>query len=123
MPYISYIIIGLLAGILAGLFGVGGGLIIVPALVLVLGFSQFAANGTSLVALLLPVGIGGVIAYYRAGKIDVGNIYGGLVISVGMFLGAFLGSKLALTLPEVLLKRSFCVFILFVAVKLWMSTY
>ena len=122
MIYGSYIAIGIFAGILAGLFGVGGGLIIVPALVLLLGFSQFTASGTSLVALLLPVGIGGVYEFYRSGKIGSPHIYGGLIISIGMFLGVYLGARLALSLPEIILKRLFCILLVAVAAKMWIST-
>src|SRR5690348_4512389 len=95
-----FIIIGIAAGILAGLFGVGGGLIIVPALVFLLRFSQVTATGTSLVALLAPVGLGGVYAFYQAGKINNENIKQGLLISLGMFLGSFIGAKVALTFPD-----------------------
>jgi uncharacterized protein len=122
MTYLIYILIGISAGILAGLFGVGGGLIVVPALILVLGFTQFAASGTSLVALLLPVGIAGVYEFYKSGKINVTHIYAGLVISVGMFVGVYFGSRIALSLPELVLKRSFAVFLVLVAAKLWFSS-
>lgn len=114
--------IGVAAGILAGFFGVGGGLVIVPMLVLVLGYSQYAANGTSLVALLGPVGILGVIAYYQAGKIGPENIKSGLLIAVGMFFGAYCGSRLALMLPGEILRRAFCIFLVLVAVRMWMQT-
>jgi len=117
-----YIVIGIAAGILAGLFGVGGGLIIVPALVLALGFTQVAATGTSLVALLAPVGLGGVYAFYAAGKINGENIKEGLFISLGMFLGSFLGAKLALSMPDYMLKRTFAIFLVVVAIRLWMMT-
>ena len=83
--------IGVCAGILAGLFGVGGGLIIVPVLVLIGGYTQVAATGTSLVALLLPI-------------------------------GSFIGAKLSLAMPDYILKRAFCIFMLFVAARMWMMT-
>jgi uncharacterized membrane protein YfcA len=120
LPY--FILIGICAGVLAGLFGVGGGLIVIPALVFIVGFSQTAATGTSLVALLAPVGIGGVYAFYHAGKIDSSHIKAGLLISVGMLLGSYFGSRLALTMSDFLLKRCFSVFLLVVAVKLWWET-
>jgi uncharacterized membrane protein YfcA len=117
-----FLSIGLFAGVLAGLFGVGGGVVIVPALAIGVGFSQIAATGTSLVALLAPVGLGGVYAYYHAGKIDMMNIKAGLLISVGMFLGSYLGSRVGLYLPEIILKRSFCIFLVAIATKMWMAT-
>lgn len=118
----AFVAIGIVAGILAGLFGVGGGMIIVPALIFLLGFTQIAASGTSLVALLLPVGLGGAYTFYAAGKIDGTNIKQGLLISIGMFVGSFIGAKIALSFPDYILKRAFSVFLVVVAVRLWMMT-
>ncbi len=115
----SLIGIGILAGILAGFFGIGGGILIVPFLVLILGFSQHTANGTSLVALLAPVGIFGIIEYYKAGKIGIENIKAGLIIAAGMLAGVYLGSRGALTLSSTVLRKLFAVFLLLVAVKMW----
>ena len=112
-------LIGIFAGILAGVFGVGGGLVVVPALVLGLGYTQYAANGTSLVALLGPVGLMGVLAYYNSGQITGFHIRAGAIIAVGIFIGAYFGGRLALVLPEVTLRRSFCVFMLITAIKMW----
>ena len=117
-----FLLIGLCAGVLAGIFGVGGGLIIVPALVFVAGYTQITATGTSLVALLMPIGIGGVYAFYRSGQIDMTNIKAGLLISLGMFLGAYLGAQIALSLPDYVLKRSFAIFLVAVATRLWLMT-
>src|SRR3978361_340448 len=89
-------IIGLAAGILSGLIGIGGGIIIVPALVLILGFSQQEAQGTSLGLLLLPVGILAVMNYYKQGFIDV-KVVG--IMCVTFIFGGWLGSKLSLSLP------------------------
>jgi uncharacterized membrane protein YfcA len=117
-----FFVIGGCAGILAGLFGVGGGLIIVPALTLIVGYSQVTATGTSLVALLMPIGLAGAYAFYQAGQINVTNIKAGLLISIGMFFGSYFGAKIALSFPDYMLKRSFCVFLLVVAARMWMST-
>lgn len=117
-----FLVIGVCAGILAGIFGVGGGLIIVPALVLVAGYSQITATGTSLVAIMMPIGIGGVYSFYRAGHINMTNVKAGLLISVGMFLGAYIGAQIAMTLPDYMLKRSFAVFLVVVAVRMWMMS-
>src|SRR6476620_9898587 len=89
--------IGLLAGMLSGLIGVGGGIIIVPALVYFLSFSQHEAQGTSLGLLLLPIGILAVLNYYHKGYIDIK--YMG-IMAVGFLLGGYLGSKLALSISE-----------------------
>lgn len=115
---LTYLAIGALGGILAGLFGIGGGLVIVPALVLVLGMTQKAATGTSLSALLLPVGLLGVLTYWRAGHVDVRV---SLWIALGLFLGTYGGALLAEALPATMLKRAFAVLLVVVATRLWTS--
>ena len=112
---IILIIIGIAAGMLGGMVGVGGGIIIVPALVFFLGFSQKMAQGTSLGILLLPVGILGVIQYYKEGYVDMRVV---LLISTGFFLGSFLGSKLALSLSQETVKKIFAILLIIVAVKM-----
>ena len=112
---------GLTAGVLSGMFGIGGGLIIVPVLVLVMGFTQHTANATSLIALLLPVGLLGVLEYYRAGKITTEHIWFGIIIAIGLFAGAFLGAKIATSLTNEMLRKIFAVFIGIVAVRMWLQ--
>ena len=107
--------IGLAAGMLSGLIGVGGGIIIVPALVFFLGFSQHQAQGTSLGLLLLPVGILAVINYYNKGNVDL-KVVG--IMSIAFIAGGWLGSKLALRLPEDTVKRIFAIFLFYTAFKL-----
>src|SRR5256885_5997144 len=89
------IIIGLIAGMLSGLIGVGGGIIIVPALIYFLGFTQYEAQGTSLGLLLLPIGILAVINYYNKGYIDMKVV---AIMTIAFIVGGWLGSKLALTI-------------------------
>lgn len=108
-------VIGIAAGILSGLIGIGGGIIIVPALVFVLGFSQQQAQGTSLGLLLLPVGILAVMNYYRQGFIDV-KVVG--IMSVTFILGGWLGSKLALSLPQEAIKKIFAIIMMVIALKM-----
>lgn len=108
------VIVGLLAGVLSGLVGLGGGVIIVPALVFLLGFSQHEAQGTSLGILLLPAGIFAVMNYYRKGYIDVKVV---LLLFVGFLAGGWLGSKLSLSLPESTLKKVFAIALLLIAGK------
>ncbi len=121
MPILFWsMIAGLAAGVLSGLFGIGGGIIIVPFLVLVMNYSQQSASGTSLVALLLPVGLLGVLSYYRAGKIGPTEFKAGLTVAFFMFFGTLLGAKLSTRLPEELLRKGFAVFLIFVAVRLWL---
>jgi uncharacterized membrane protein YfcA len=112
---IIVLVIGLCAGVLSGLVGVGGGLIIVPALIFFLGFNQHQAQGTSLGLLLLPVGILAVINYYNKGNVDV-KVVG--IMSIAFIAGGWLGSKLALRLPEDTVKKIFAVFLFYSAFKL-----
>ncbi|MES2503274.1 MAG: sulfite exporter TauE/SafE family protein [Myxococcota bacterium] len=117
----AMILVGVLAGASAGVFGIGGGVVIVPMLVFLFKYPQSVANGTSLVALLLPVGILGVLEYHRAGKISMTNIRFGLLIAVGMFVGAYFGAKLAVHLPDRILSKCFAAFLFLVSVKMFFS--
>jgi uncharacterized protein len=108
-------IIGLMAGVLSGLIGVGGGIIIVPALIFFLGFSQHQAQGTSLALLLPPVGILAVMNYYKKGFIDV-RVAG--IMIVFFILGGWLGSKLSLAIPEATLKKIFAIILFYTAFKM-----
>jgi uncharacterized membrane protein YfcA len=109
------ILIGIAAGTLSGLVGVGGGIIIVPALVYFIGFTQKAAQGTSLGVLLLPVGILGVMQYYKHGYIDM-KVVG--YLSIGFIAGGYLGSKVALTLSQETAKKIFAILMIIIAVKM-----
>ena len=108
-------LVGLAAGALSGMVGVGGGIIIVPALVYILGFSQFQAQGTSLGLLLLPVGFLAVWNYYKQGYIDVKVV---LVMCAAFVVGGYLGSKFTLSLPQETVKKIFAVILLLVAGKM-----
>jgi uncharacterized protein len=99
-----FILIGLAAGAFSGLVGIGGGVIVVPLLVMLFGFSQQLAQGTTLALFVLPIGILGALEYYRHGYVDV-KVTG--LIATGFFLGSLLGAKLALILPTEVLKRIF----------------
>jgi uncharacterized protein len=109
------LLIGLAAGVLGGLVGVGGGIIIVPALIFFLGFSQFQAQGTSLALIMFPVGILGVIQYYRQGYVDFNVV---LIIAAGFIVGSFLGSKISLSLPQETVKKAFAILMLLIGVKM-----
>lgn len=112
------VIIGILAGILSGLIGVGGGIIIVPALIYVLGMSQHSAQGTSLFILLLPVGILAVMNYWKSGMV---NWKFGLIIAVTFVIGGFIGSKLALKLSPGIVKLIFGLVMAYVSVRMMLS--
>jgi uncharacterized protein len=118
MP-ITFLLIGLGAGVLSGLFGIGGGVVIVPALMLLARMPPVVATGTSLGALLLPVGALGAWAYYQNGNL---NVRAALFIALGLFLGAWFGAQIAQNLSPVVLKRMFAVFLVLVAGKVWFST-
>jgi uncharacterized membrane protein YfcA len=113
--FLYLLIIGLAAGFMGGLVGIGGGVIIVPALVMLLGMSQHEAQGTSLMMILFPVGILGVLNYYKQGYVDFK--YAGL-LAVGFFVGSYIGSKFSLSLPQLTVKRIFAVVMMLLAIKI-----
>jgi len=115
LEMLLFLAIGLAAGVLSGLFGIGGGLVIIPALVLLMHMDQHTAQGTSLGALLLPVGLLGFLSYYRHGHV---HLMGALFIALGLFLGAWVGGVIANALPVRTLSRLFALFLLFVAVRM-----
>jgi uncharacterized membrane protein YfcA len=115
MPFL-FIAIGLFAGVLSGLFGLGGGIVIVPSLILFAKFQPVMATGTSLAALLLPVGALGAYEYYKKGNLDITSA---LWVALGLLFGVWVGAKLAQTLSPLQLRRGFAVFLVLVAGKLW----
>ncbi len=112
---ILLILIGIVAGFLSGLIGIGGGILIVPALVILLGFSQKLAQGTSLGIMLLPIGILAVIQYHKEGYL---NINYAAIVAVSFILGSFFGSKLAVSLSDDKVKKIFAFILLIIAMKM-----
>jgi uncharacterized membrane protein YfcA len=110
---IGILIVGILAGVMSGLFGIGGGIVMVPTLIAIFGMNMLDANATSLAAMLLPVGIFGVINYYKAGYI---NLKDSLWIALGLFGGSFFGAELAVTLDVNLLAKLYAAYLLWIAV-------
>jgi uncharacterized membrane protein YfcA len=102
------LLIGIVAGLASGLFGIGGGVLIVPGLVFLLGFSQHAAIGTSLAILLPPVGIAAVLEYYRHGNVDLKAAF---VVAAALLVGAWLGALLANHIKDEYLRLAFGVFV------------
>jgi uncharacterized protein len=113
-----FLAIGVIAGVLSGLFGIGGGVLIIPALIFFANFHTKLAIGTSLGAMLLPVGLLGAYAYYQEGNV---NVKASLLIGLGLFLGAYVGARLAQTISGPTLQRMFAVFILLMAIRLWVE--
>ena len=108
-PLFVLIGIGLAAGVLSGVFGIGGGVVIVPALIYLAGFRQHMATGTSLAILLPPVGIAAVLEYYRHGNV---NLYAALVIAVTLAIGGWFGAVVANRLAGPYLRLAFGVFVM-----------
>jgi uncharacterized membrane protein YfcA len=112
------IVIGIITGVMAGMLGIGGAIIMIPALVFLLGISQQTAQGTSLAVMLPPVGIIAAYNYYKAGQV---NIRFAIILAVFFLVGSYFGSKLALNLPQLLLKKIFGILLLLVAAKMLLS--
>src|SRR5437879_4373844 len=113
--WLIVISIGIVAGVLGGIFGVGGGVLIVPALVLLIHMSQHTAVGTSLGALLPPVGVLGAWAFYRRGEI---NLTYSLLIGLGLMIGAWFGAYIAGQISDAALRRAFAIFLIFTAIQM-----
>lgn len=112
---IILIVIGFIAGVVGGSLGLGGGIIIVPALVFILGFSQHEAQGTSLAVLLFPIGILGVINYTKNGYV---NFKFALILIIAFVLGSYLGSVISVHLPAKTLRKVFGIFMLLISLKM-----
>ncbi len=115
MNYLLLLTVGLVAGVFAGMFGIGGGLIIVPALIFLAKMKDLDAIGTSLAALIPPVGLLGAIEYYRNGFI---NIKYAALIATGIFVGAMFGARIMIGLPPGLVKRVYAGFLIAVAARM-----
>jgi hypothetical protein len=112
------IIIGIITGVMAGMLGIGGAIIMIPALVFFMGFSQQTAQGTSLAVMLPPIGIIATYNYYKAGQV---NMKVALILAACFLVGSYFGSRYALTLPQATLKKIFGILLLLVAAKMLLS--
>ena len=106
--------IGLVAGVLSGLFGIGGGIVLVPMLILLVGLTTTQAVGTSLAALLLPVGALGALEYWRGGFVDLRLA---AVLALGLLLGAYLGARLGISLQVEVVQRGFGMLLVIVGIR------
>ena len=118
MTIFLVLLLGIVAGILVGLLGIGGGIVLVPAMVHILHMDQHLAQGTSLFILLPPIGLGALRQYWKAGNVD---LRAGILCAVGMILGAYIGGTVAGPMSTQLLKALFGGFLMFSAVLLWMK--
>jgi uncharacterized protein len=109
-------LIGIAAGLLGGMLGLGGAVIIVPALVMLLGYSLQMAQGTTLLMMVLPVGALAAFQYYQKGSID---IRAALILAGFFFVSSYFGAKLATHIPQVTLKKVFSVMLILIAIKMW----
>lgn len=117
---IILVLIGLFAGAMSGFIGIGGGVVMVPALVYIMGLSQHEAQGTSLILMLPPIGILAVMNYYKADQV---NISYGVIIAIAFVVGGYFGSKLALKLSPSVVKLVFGVLMLYISFKMIYSGY
>ena len=108
--------IGIISGILGGLLGLGGAIIIIPALAIFLGYSQQMAQGTALIMMVLPVGALAAYQYYQKGFVD---IKASLILAAFFFISGYFGAKFATQIPELFMKRIFAVLLVGIAVKMW----
>jgi uncharacterized membrane protein YfcA len=115
MNIFLYILLGVVAGIFSGLIGIGGGIIIVPMLVLLFGLSQHTAQGTTLALMVPPIGLLAALAYYKQGFVDLKIA---AFICVGFFIGGLFGAKFALGIPEPILKKIFGIVLLAVSIRM-----
>jgi len=115
MNIILYILLGLLTGVFSGMFGFGGGIIVIPALVFLFGLSQHAAQGTTLALMIPPIGLLAAWTYYKAGFVDVKIA---AFICLGFFFGGLLGAKFVVGLSEPVLRKMFGVVLLIIALKM-----
>jgi len=107
-----YIMLGLAAGVISGLIGIGGGIIVVPALIYIFHMGQHQAQGTTLALLVPPIGLLAAWTYYRHGYV---NIPAALFICTGFILGSFYGAKTAISFPDIILQKVFGISLLFIS--------
>lgn len=112
---IKFLVLGIVAGIFGGIFGLGGGVVLIPALIYFFGFSQHMAQGTTLAILVPPIGLLAAWKYYTNGHVD---LHAAPLICLGFFFGGLLGASMIQPIPDLLLKRLFGGFLLLIALRM-----
>jgi uncharacterized protein len=118
MQFILLGLLGAAAGVFSGLFGLGGAVVVVPALVFIFGFSQHSAQGTSLAMLLPPIGLLAVWRYWQAGYVNIGIA---AVLAVAFFIGAAIGAHFAVQIPQLMMKRLFSIVIAIIGIIMFVT--
>jgi len=116
MVQILYIILGVIAGFLSGMLGIGGGMVLIPALIFIFGLTQLQAQGTTLALMVPPIGLLAAMRYYQSGNVKLGMAG---FICLGFFAGGLLGANLVQNLPEPLIRRIFALFLLVVSLRMF----
>ncbi|GAB4455887.1 MAG: sulfite exporter TauE/SafE family protein [Bacteroidia bacterium] len=116
--FLVLLLIGALAGVVSSFLGIGGGLVVIPLLVMLLNYSQKTAQGTSLAMMLPPIGLMAVINYYKTNNV---NIYHALVMALGFLVASYFASSIAVKMPDHYLKKIFAVFLILYSIKLWLG--
>lgn len=115
MSQLLYIILGLVAGIFAGMFGIGGGVVLIPALVYMFGLTQHQAQGTSLAIMVAPIGLLAALKYYYSGNVRMDMVW---LVCLGFLAGGLAGASLAQGVPDVTLRRLFGIFMMIIAARM-----
>jgi len=118
MTQAAYLLLGLAGGIASGIFGIGGGVVLIPAMVFLFGLTQHQAQGTTLAVLVPPIGLLAALRYYYSGNVKIDMA---LFVCLGFFVGGFIGASLIQGVPDLVLKRLFGVFMLVIAVRMIVS--
>ena len=118
MPQVLYVILGVVAGILSGMLGIGGGIVLIPALVFIFGLTQLQAQGTTLALMIPPIGFLAALRYYQAGNVKLGMAG---FICLGFLVGGLIGASLVQNLPEPLLRKTFALFLLLVSLRMFFA--
>ncbi|TRZ53256.1 sulfite exporter TauE/SafE family protein [bacterium] len=112
------VLVGLITGAFGGMLGIGGGLILIPALVYFVGLNQHQAIGTSLAVMLPPIGLFAAYNYYKAGQV---NLKYALILAIAFMVGSYFTSKIAIKMPENIIKKVFSIFLVLIAIKMFFS--